>query len=329
MTKLFLRSSRLVLVASVIVSLTASQLCGGARAQDRSADKLFRTPAAAFSPIGSVYSLGEVSINGHKVHGQEMICCGEVIEADGPTSAQILLGSGGRVVLMPQTILRLDRVTSTTDNKSGDGVLISLFAGEVRVKQQGGGITEVERFCIDIRNSQPVAECARGAVSEEVNAPQRIWIMARVRDLRNPLPSFPASKTITVPAKKKKELYFAPIERDVQTRQTFPAPPHRRVIAEVLTPGVGEVGSQRVVVETNDYGVARVTFTAGRKPGSTEIVATDEDSRAEWRGKIKVVGFWRARNVTAISAAVAAGVIATILKVRKGPLRQEGMPTIP
>jgi len=44
-----------------------------AEADDRSAGKLSPMRAAAFSPIGKVYSLGELSIDGRRINGEQMI----------------------------------------------------------------------------------------------------------------------------------------------------------------------------------------------------------------------------------------------------------------
>jgi hypothetical protein len=123
-------------------------------------------------------------------------------------------------------------------------------------------------------------------------------------------------------------------KKDKKTKRTIAAGPGRRVTIALLTPGVGELGSQSVSVLTNDYGVATATFIAGPNPGETGIRATDENSGAKWEGRIIVAkppAFWRTRNKLLFGGggAVLTTAITIILTRNKENLKQVPPPRIP
>src|SRR5260221_7785126 len=104
MIKLCRCSSRLVLVASLIASLAASRV-SVARAEDRNPGKQVGAAPMAFCPIGTVYSLGALSINGHPARGEQLLWNGDMLAAS--DDARVLLGSIGEVRLTPGTAVRL------------------------------------------------------------------------------------------------------------------------------------------------------------------------------------------------------------------------------
>ena len=337
----------------LIIVVTCALVPLRARADDRTGSTVFRLPAAAFVPIGSVYSLGEVSINGRRAYGQEMIWGGELLQvADGATAC-VMLDSIGRVVLERGTTLRLAAIQRCVGCEAGGPILIvSLTSGSISVQLQelasmhleaGGGVftaTNGAYLHVRVRGSEADIEVSRGAVETEPHNQDVEFIVEPVID--NALTGRaikPASSTRRVAQSKpgkipqQERIAVKVSKRDKKTKETTPVGPGRAVAMALLTPGVGEIGSQTITVFTNDYGVAAATFTAGPNPGQTAIRATDENSGAKWEGIIvvaKLPGFWRTQNKILVSAALAATIIIIVDRTRnKGPLQQEGPPMIP
>jgi hypothetical protein len=337
--------ARVFLTSTLIASMLASLLCGVARGDDRSAGESFRIRATAFGPIGKVFSLGEAWINRRLARGEQPVWPGDLIEVSRTGGANVVLDPIGHIALSQGTAIRLRTCTASPGHCTGGGALIiSLIAGEVRVKLQAGGSARVEAvasqfisskgasFRIGIHEGQPLLDVSQGSVWNDSDSLQRDWVVIRVN--ADPLTGKPrggaASSKIKVVVDKKEFLFFQVLERDRITGRTSPAGPRRTVGASLSKP-VGHFHAQSVTVPTNDYGVAPVTFTAGHNPDSAEVIALDEASGAEWKGTIDVVkapGFWRPRNIALISAAAAAVVVIIVDKLPK-PLRQEPPPIIP
>lgn len=341
---------RLFLTSTLIASLMASLLCGVARGDDLSAGKSFRIPTAAFAPIGKVYSLGEVWINGRLAPGEPTIWHGDLIEVRGKGGSSLVLAAIGQIALRPRTVIRLFTVTATANERIGGQVLIiSLITGEVSAKLQDGKVVRVEaagsqfissagaRFRIDLCDGRPVVEVSRGSVSINASPLQREWIVIQVD--ADPLTGRPRGGRIAALKKAVKDhkrvYYFQVRERNIGTRnEGTPVGPGIRVTASLTTPGVGEVGSQSVDVFTNDYGVVQVTFTAGHNPGSTEIVVAADlpHTGTPFIGTIEVAKppwFSKPQNIALISAGAAAVAIVKVIVDRSKPLRQEPPPVIP
>jgi hypothetical protein len=187
-------------------------------------------------------------------------------------------------------------------------------------------------FRFEMRANDLWAEANRGFVNID-SAFQREFIVERVNvDPLTRRPTGRASVTAKFKSGKKEELSFRVSELDQKTGRKTSAGRGRPVTVSLLTPGVGEVGSQTVTVLTNDHGVASAIFTAGSVAGSTGITATDDTSGAQWKGEIVVAvvkpGFWRLRNLVLMGAAAAITTIA-LTWGDGGPLRQEPPPQIP
>ena len=314
-----------------------------ARADDGSGESpILLGAGVAFGPIGRVYSLGPVMIDGRKLTGEQILWGGELIEVTSSAGGHVVLDSIGEVTLRNGTGIRLSRVPNEQAVEAGVAVLmISLIAGEARVKLQDGKGARIQIagsklvssagawFRLGFGDGQPKIEAERGSISLDSNEPQRKPVVIRV--YADPLTAASrgtAPKSIKATTRQKVPLHFQIGVTDMQTRKTTPLGAGKRVTVTVLTPGAGEVGSQTVTVITNQYGIATATFTAGANPASTDITATDEETRAEWQGSIivaKPAGLW----TPILIGAVAAAVIVIIVHPHSGPLKQELPPRIP
>lgn len=346
MKKRLHRATHLILAVALIVCIVPKV----ARADDGIKVESIRLLAReAFGPIGKVYSLGGISINGRAVSGEQMIWGGELLQVSDDASACVVLDSLGRVVLQRGTTLRLATTLGSTDGEAAAQVLIvSLTSGNIRVQLQqdasaylatcGAAFTTTSgaSFHVEIRDDQPVITVSSGAVEIDPSNQDVEYIVEPV--IADPLTGRPtrrAPSTRRVPPStpatvQQQQVSVKVSERNKKTKRIKPAGPGRKVTIALLTPGVGEVGSQSRTVVTNDFSVATATFTAGPNPGETKVRATDE-SGAEWVGKIIVApppGFWRTRNKILLGAAAA--VIIFFDRHGSGkPLRQEPPPIIP
>ena len=353
MTERTATPARSLLTSTLIATLAASLLCAIARADDLNAGRPVRIRPPAFAPIGKVSSIGEMSINRRLRRGEQSIWGGDLLQVFEDASASVVLDSLGQVVLQRATTLRLATHSGSTDGKGAAQILIiSLTSGNIRVQLQqhasayletcGAAFTTTSgaSFRVEIREDKPVITVSSGAVEIDPSNQDVEYIVEPV--IADPLTGRPtkrAPSTISVPPSKpgtvqQQQVSVKVSARNKKTKRITPAGPGRKVTIALLTPGVGEVGSQSVTVVTNDFGVATTTFTAGPNPGETRIRATDE-SGAEWVGKIIVAttpGFWRTRNNIRLGAAAAATAAIIIFIDRHGGgkhLRQEPPPIIP
>ena len=306
--------------------------------------------AAAFGPIGRIYSLGAVAIDGRRTYGEQMIWGGEVLQVPDGVSACVTLDSIGRIVLERGAILRL--VTTRGQRETGAEILMMfLISGSVRAQLRPNAsaylvtcgtaftITSGASFYAEIRDDRPVITVSGGAVETDPSYQEVEYIVEPV--VADPLTGSPvkrASSTRRVApsrpgAVQQTPISVAEIKRDKKTKKKIgPAEPGRPIAMALETPGIGELGSQSVTVFTNNFGVATATFTAGPNPGETRITATSE-SGAKWVGKIIVAkpGFWTTKNKILVSVGIGAAVafIIFIDKHRSTDPLQQQMPSIP
>src|SRR5437773_3253987 len=145
MTRECLRSSKLVQVVSLTVNLVAGLLCDVARADDLGVRKSFRIRPTAFVPVGRVYSLGEISINGRRVRGEQMIWGSELVQTPNEASACVLLDSIGEVTLRCGSMVKLATATTNLDDNKEHSLLVAaLTSGDIVVKleQDAGAYIE-------------------------------------------------------------------------------------------------------------------------------------------------------------------------------------------
>ena len=332
-------SIRLFLTSTLIASLIASLLCGAVRGDDLGAGKSFRIRAAAFAPIGRVYSLGEISINGRRVYGEQNIWGGELLQAFADASACVVLDSVGQVVLERAATVRLATRLSFNCETESPVLIISLLNGSVKTQLQPGASSYIEAagssltakngasFRVGIHQGQVVVDIEIGEVRAEASALQPLPIGHPVNVDSGGKPTGTRSNTIKTRPNAVEKISI--LLTDQVTKIALS--PGRLVRFLLLTPGKANFNSQEVTVPTNDYGVATATFTAGPNPGETEVTATVVGfSVPSWKGRITIEKPSVVRNRLLLGGAAAA-VIIVVVKWHGDPrpLKQEPPPVIP
>jgi len=326
--------------SALIASLATSLLCGIALGDDRGASKAFRAGTTVFAPIGKVYSLGEISINGHPVHGEQMIWNGDLIEASEEASAEVMLYAIGQLTLSCGAMLRLSTFVRLNRDTDKQILIASLISGEARVQLQPQTTTYIEAsgstltakngasFRVRIQSGHAVVDVEIGEVRSEASGFQPIPIGRPVNVDSTGKPT--AQRSDNYKARPNLVDRISILLTDRVT--SLALSPGRLVRFLLLTPGKANFNSQEVTVPTNEYGVATATFTAGPNSGETEVTATVVGYLLpSWKGKIIIEKPpWVARNKLLLGAAAAAVVILVVEWPRdKGPLRQEPPPKIP
>lgn len=361
MTKQSLRSCRLVLVVSLTVSVVANLLCGMARADDLNAGRSIRIPAAAFSPIGKVYSLGEVSINGHSASGEQLLWNGDLLEASEGATAKVTLDSIGLVMLERGATLRLATLVSRAGETKSPVLIISLLSGKTMVHLGEDVSAYVEacesaftassgaKFRIEIRGNHTVTSVMGGNLTQELIT-SRTYHVRLIKAVLSPTQDMEVKKGQTArneyqvdksETKKKKvgsdlrvSLRRGAESPEVQAAVETPAPGKR--VQFTLGQNIGELTPSTTT--TDSQGRASVIFTA-RTLGETDLTATvidlkqTEDEKEDVIDKvvhIRVVkaGFWT-RNKLLIAAAAAGGVVCVFAcRPKTKPLQQQPPPII-
>jgi hypothetical protein len=350
--------------------LTLVMTCGlipvNALADDLSAGKAFRMPAAAFVPIGSVYSLGEVSINGRRVYGEQVIWNGELLSV-GEISAHVNLDQVGSVVLLKGSSARL--LTAIADNPPNrrEAILTAVIdAGAVVISLQSDSVAYVEigdsivrssrgsKFRVGIQEGEAVVEVERGEITSELPQPRPRYIVKPAKLNLLGKPTGPGPNTIPVSTD-----HFVSIPVSVEVKPQPTGGPPRQLQARALRvayqavaasqPAVGidvefclrtdptigsfvSTGAKCTTERTDQYGVAKAQFHAGNKKGTSTIRATVVSSQEDyWEGTIEVykLGFWRLRNIIILAAAVGGGTLCIVKCGQRGPLHQVPPAMIP
>lgn len=357
---------RVFLTAALIVSLTASLPCGVARADDPSPKRSFRIGTTAFAPIGKVYSPGEVSINGRRVHGEQVIWNGELVSV-GEISARVNLDQVGSVVLLKGSSARLlTSIASDPPNRreailtavvKAGAVVISLQSDSVACVEIGDSIVRSSRgskFKVGIDGGEAVVEVERGEISNELQQPRPRYLVKPVKLNARGIPIGSGPNTIPV-----RTDHFVSIPVSVEVKPEPTGRPPRQLEARALRvayqavpgsqlalgievefclrtdPTIGSfvpTGGPCTTERTDQYGVAKAQFHAGDKKGTSKIRATVVSSKEDyWEGTIEVykLGFWRLRNVVILAAAAGVSTFCILKCGPRGPLRQAPPPVIP
>jgi hypothetical protein len=358
---------RLFLTSTLVASLIASLLCGVVRGDGLSSGKSFRIRAAAFAPIGKVYSLGELSVNGRRVYGEQMIWGGELLQVSEDSRACVLLDSIGQVWLTRGAAVRLATQLSTPNGNTQRPVLIAtLIVGDMTVSLQQGSLAYIEAgesvfsttpgalFRIGVLEGRPLIDMARGDVSIEQQRRTRI----KPRDVQvRPDGTIVEVATVPLNTKPNKRTQdrlrwmksldpaggrtFTLVASHVRLMSAQTAPDEtpvrdRLVKFEVVPPNLGTIQAGK----TDARGIVLYTFNAGPNSGAGQIKATIESHPEDPPDtttyetysrdfNIEKLGFWRLRNK--ILFAIAAGGIACAIgcRPRNGPIIQQPPPTIP
>lgn len=319
-----------------------------------------------FGPIGTVFSLGGMSIDGRIVTGEQMIWGGELLCATQET-CRIKLYRIGHIILYKGASARLV-IPIVNERYGGSASVLSvvMLSGEMSISLDTNAVANVDVggalfsasasswFRIGFRGEDSIVEVEKGWVWETLQQRRiRYRVVSAIIDPQTQKDigqgpdkyRVPANEPVKVPVVVKKPqpsstggslFQTNPKLVKYQLPQTEQAASDIDVEFCLGNPAVGSFsgsGTSCEVARTNQYGVAVVEFRAGSNAGSSTITATVVTSREDfWRGEIevfKVAGFWRTRNIL-ILAAVAGGVTICAFKCHpREPLRQVPPPSIP
>lgn len=321
-------------LALALVALTMPKPVYGDNGDE---EKPIRLRAVAeIAPLGEVFSLGNVALNGKPSIGKQTLWGSELIQAMSDNSASVSLEALGTVTLKKGALVRLARNTNANSDEANRGVLIaSLISGEMTVKLQEGISAYVQScgsvftssngaaFRITVREGQAIARASFGNLEVQQPATQKKYFVRPVG----------LGATTSVRARSTRQIQVQVTDENDRPVPDIP------IIFALGTAGAGTLGTgaaaaATVSIQTNAQGIASVTFTAGESAATTEITATVENTRYSWTGTLSVakVGFFTPLNTTLLVVAAAAGVgLGTYYGTRnnnKEPIRQSGNPNI-
>jgi hypothetical protein len=305
---------------------------------NRDEEKPIRLRAVAeMGPLGEVFSLGNVALNGKPSIGAQTIWGSELIQALSENGASISLESLGTVTLRKGAMVRLAKNTNASSDEATRGVLIaSLVNGEMTVKLQEGISAYVQTcgavitssngaaFRITVREGQVIAKAAFGTVELQQPATQKKYFVRPVG----------LGATTSVRARSTRQIQVQVTDENDRPVPDIP------IIFALGTAGAGTLGSgaaaaaTTATIQTNAQGIASVQFTAGQSAATTEISATVENTNYSWTGTLSVakVGFFTPLNTTLVVAGAAAaaglGVYYGTRNNSREPIRQSGNPDI-
>lgn len=316
----------------------------------------------AFAPIGNLFALSEVSINGRALHGQQPIWSGDLLLVS--NTASVVLDSVAKITLGPSTMARM-AISSSSGDTSRPVLNISLGSGNLSVQLEPDASAYLEtcesafttssgaKFRVELRAGHAVTAVSRGKLTQGLIT-KRTYHVRLVKPVLNPNQDMEVKQrksagiSTGVAKSETKEKKAASGLRvsfthganpaEVQAAVETPAPDKR--VQFTLSKNIGEVTPNPATTDRD--GIARVTFKAGRDIGEADITAevldlkrTDDEieNAFPWTGHIRVIkaGFWtRNKNKLLVAAAaVAGGVVCAFVCGPTKPLTQEPPPIIP
>ncbi len=323
---------------TLVLALVALPMPKAVSADNRDEEKPIRLRAVAeMGPMGEVFSLGNVALNGKVSIGRQPVWGSELIQALSDNGASVSIASLGTVTLKKGAMVRLAKNTNANSDEASRGVLIaSLVSGDMTVKLQEGVSAYVQSygsvftssngaaFRITAREGQAIAKASFGTVELQQPATQKKYFVRPVG----------LGATTSVKARSTRQIQVQVTDENDKPVPDIP------IIFALGTAGAGTLGSgaaaaaTTAAIQTNAQGIASVQFTAGANPAATEITATVENTRYSWTGTLSVakVGFFTPLNTTLIvvgaAAAAGLGVYYGTRNNSREPIRQSGDPTI-
>jgi hypothetical protein len=333
------RYSVTALCCVLTLALLALTMPKPAFADNGDEDKPIRLRAnAEFAPLGEVFSLGDVALNGKTAKGAQTLWGRELIQSFSDSGASVSIEALGTVTLKKGAIVRLAKNTNVNSDESNRGVLIaSLVNGDMNVKLEEGVSAYVQTcgaiytssngasFRITARDGQVFAKASVGTIEIQQPAPQKKYFVRPVG----------LGATTSVRARSTRQIQVQVTDENDKPVPDIP------IIFALGTAGAGTLGSgaaagaTTTAIQTNAQGIASVQFTAGANQATTEISATVENTRYSWTGTLavaKAAGFWTPLNTTlvviGVAAAVGLGVYFGTRDNNNDPVRQSGNPNI-
>lgn len=311
----------------------------------RSAARAGLFPARSISPVGVLYSSGEVTINGRFSHGERIIWSSDLLQSSDEASARLMLYLIGEVTLDRKTTVRI----STNPADSRRRVLIaSVIDGSIEVKLSSDAEAHIEAagsifaastgssFRAGISEGRPFIDSVSGNVEAESQIERRLRttfesvspLSAQVGDLKS---TQAADRKVKVKKRSKLRFKFQiVIDRLITSRKLLYAsvtkspsslPEFAQDIAanrKVRFSLSNQIGRFDQEIKTTDQnGMVEVEFTAtdvGNTDFIVEVIDIDPSKEISepWTCSIEVVppGFPTKRVILGV---IGAAVIIVIL----------------
>src|SRR5262245_51522358 len=134
------RFSAALLPSLLVVCLMFSILPQPIQAKNGDDEKPILLHAVAeIAPIGKIFSLGAVSINGISASGEQTIWGGELLQSYSENGAKVSFDALGQITLKRGAMLRVASSSVVLQDETMRGMLVaSLLCGEMNVKLQPG-----------------------------------------------------------------------------------------------------------------------------------------------------------------------------------------------
>jgi hypothetical protein len=323
---------------TLLLALVALSMPKPVYADNRDEEQPIRLRAVAeMGPLGEVFSLGTVALNGKTSIGRQPIWGSQLIQALSDNGASVWVESFGTVTLKKGALVRLTKNTNANSDAANRGVLIaSLISGDMNVKLREGVSAYVQAcgsaytssngaaFRITARAGEVIASASFGTLELQQPATQKRYFVRPVG----------LGATTSVKARSTRQIQVQVTDENDRPVPDIP------IIFALGSAGAGTLGSgataaaTTTAIQTNAQGIASVQFTAGANPAATEITATVENTRYSWTGTLNVakVGFFTPLNTTLVvvgaAAAAGLGVYYGTRDNSREPIRPSGNPDI-
>jgi hypothetical protein len=277
---------------------------------------------AKAGPIGTVESLGMMSISGRIVQGRHLLWGSELVQAPTELGANLSLYSIGILSLSRGGVARVSTTYSETDKGTARPIMIvSLIKGDIKVdlnREAGAYIdacgyvltaTDGSSFNIGARNGPPEIEVTSGSVQIESQPVERKFIIRPIG----------LGSSMSVHARSSRQIQVQVTDENDKPIPDLP------ILFALGSSGAGSLGSGATagtsfIATTNVKGIASVAFNAGSTTGANSITATVQGTSFSWSGEIvvtKPVGFWTPQKTALVSAGAAAGVATGLVITRE------------
>jgi hypothetical protein len=297
--------------------------------------------SARFGPIGSIsdasFDKQSVVINGRAVYGEQMIWGGEFIQSRAGQSVRVSFDSIGEVTLADNAMVRFGKSHGSPDDTGRNVLVASLMNGSLSVKLDRDAGAHIEaaglkftaspsaRFRINVKEGQATLARTTGTVVVEQPTVQQKYTLR---------PPAGQGSTLSVSARSTRQIQIQVTDENDRPVPDLP------ILFSLGDPclgsiGIGAAAGTLFTSKTDNRGIAAVPWITGAAKCAGTIVAKVEGTENSFTYRAQVSsssGFWNARNITIISAIVAAGIVTGVVVANSGdeqePIRQVPPPRV-
>jgi hypothetical protein len=274
---------------------------------------------AGRGPIGSIDMWSQVSINGHRAAGAQMVWGGEVIKAE--SDARVSIEDTAEVTLARGAIIKLAKTRNSFDDDGSDLLIAQVITGSVSIKLDADAAAYVEAsgstyvakraslFKVAVNEGRVDLSVTRGAV-EEVQTAQRRYQLRPV--------GLGANLSVRARATRQIQIQVT----DENNNQAPDVPVMFTVGGQGGTlSAAGTTAATTVTVRTDRRGIATVIFTAGPNPASATVTATIPGTDAIFTTSITVsaaTALLSSTSITLLAVGGAAAATTAVVVAKKG-----------